>query len=182
MQTKKKTQILLMLTILTLCFASRAFAEVQNVNHAATVSVPSIMSIAADTGSFTLTMPGFASGSESDTKTIVYTVQSNDIQQGDDATVIDAAIDFAYDRIDLKAQVGSYTKTAGNTELQAASAGYVTIGAGSNTVLAKKANTTADSDGRVLQGTFPVTYKAVATADLSAGDQTHILYVNMTSR
>ncbi len=178
----KNSKIVASLMILTLCLASSAVADVVNVQHAVTVRVPTILSLSADTSAFTLTLADFVSGTESDTKTVIYTVKSNDIQQADGATVIDAALDFDYDRVALKASVGSYTNTAGsNTQLTAAAAGYQTMGM-TNVVLAKKANTTAGSDGKILKGSFPVTYKAVTTADAPAGDQTHVLFVNMTSR
>ena len=182
MKTNRQNRMLLLALILMMVLASNASADVKNVQHAATVSVPSILEISADTSAFTLTMPDFISGTESNTKTVVYTVRSNDMGVADGGTVIDSTIDFAYDRIAIKAQVGTYTASAGgNTGLTASGAGYLTIGT-TNTALAKKANTTAGSDGKILKGTLPVTYKAVATADMPAGDQTHLLYVNITSR
>ena len=182
MKTMNKSKMVVLLMILTLCLASTGLADVVNVSHAVTVRVPTILSLSADTSAFTLTLPDFASGTESDTKTVIYTVRTNDMQVADDGTVIDAALDFGYDRVALRASVGSYTNTAGsNTQLAASMAGYQTIGT-TNVALAKKANTTAGSDGKILKGSFPVTYKAVTTADAPAGDQTHVLYVNMTSR
>lgn len=182
MKKMKKSKITVLLTILTLGLASSGLADVVNVQHAITVSVPTILSLSADTTAFTLTLPDFVSGTESDTKTVIYTVRSNDMGVADGGTVIDAALDFDYDRVALKASVGSYTKIAGSTtELAPAVAGYQTM-ATTNVVLAKKANTTAGTDGKVLKGSFPVTYKAVTTADAPAGDQTHTLYVNMTTR
>ena len=182
MKTAIRNRIAVLVLILTVVVASNASADVKNVQHAATISVPAILELSADTSSFTLTMPDFISGTESNTKTVVYTVRSNDMQVADGGTVMDAAIDFDYDRLALKGQVGSYTATAGgNTGLTAAAAGYMTIST-TNVALAKKANTTAGSDGKILKGTLPVTYKAVATADVPAGDQTHLLFVNITSR
>lgn len=146
-----------------------------------TVSVPEVLSISSDATSFTLPFQEYAkAGVESWAQTVTYTVKSNQMQQADGAAAITAKLDFPYDRIDLKAEVGSYTKTSGNTELVAAAPGFVTIGT-SNVTLANKANTTAGTDGKMLNGSIPITYKAVATDDVPAGDQIHILDVTLTS-
>lgn len=161
--------------------ASIASANFQTVGHQVTVRVPEVLSIAADTTAFTLTFSDWVSGSETDTKTVVYSVNSNDMGQADGDTAINANLDFLYDRVDLKAQVGSYSKQSGNTELAPISASYVKI-KDTNTAIAKKANTVSGSDGKLLKGTMPVTYKAAATADMSSGDQIHFLFVTLTTR
>lgn len=150
-------------------------------NHTVTVTVPQVLSISSDAGSFTLPFQGYAkAGDESWAQTVNYTVESNNMSQADGSPAINANLDFAYDRIDLKADMGSYTKTSGNTSLVEAQSGFVTIGT-SNVALANKSNTDAGTDGKLLNGTFPVTYKAVATSDVPAGDQTHILSITLTT-
>ena len=168
--------------VLTFACTSVVYADdFTTVNHTVTIDVPEVLSLSADAGNFTLTFPDFVTtGSETDTKTVVYTVKSNNMGQADDSAAMNANLDFLYDRVDLKAQVGSYTKVSGNTELAAASAGFVTIDADvPGVALANKANST--DDGRVLNGSIPVTYKGVATADVPSGPQTHILYVTLTT-
>jgi hypothetical protein len=101
--------------------------------------------------------------------------------QADGSAAINANLDFAYTDVDFKAQVGSYNRISGNADLAAANAGYVTIGT-SNTAIANKDNTDAGTDGKILNGTLPVTYKAVATDNLPTGSQVHFLFITLTTR
>ena len=166
-----------------ICFsgASVGNAAFTTVGHQVTITVPEVLSLTADTGNFTLTFSDWVSGSETDQKTVVYSLESNDMGQADNDTAMNANIDFAYDRIDLKAKVGAYTKVAGNTEVAAIDPDFVTIGT-ANVAIAKKANTTAGSDGKLLKGTLPITYKGVATGDVPSGPQTHLLFITLTTR
>ncbi|OGW72150.1 MAG: hypothetical protein A2Y02_03485 [Omnitrophica bacterium GWA2_52_12] len=177
----KKIQALMLCGFLCASGASIASANFQTVGHQVTVRVPEILSITADTTAFTLTFSDFANGSESDTKTVVYSVMSNDMRQADGDAAMTGNVDFLFDRVDLRAQVGSYTKVAGNTNLAAASANYVSI-ADTNTTLANKANTDVGTDGTTMKGTIPITYKAVAQGDVPSGDQTHFLFITLTTR
>lgn len=146
-----------------------------------TVSVPEVLSISSDAATFTLPFQGYAkTGDESWAQTVTYTVESNNMRQADSSPAINANLDFLYDRIDLKADMGDYIKTSGNTSLVEAGSGFVTIGT-DNVTLANKGNTDQGSDGKLLRGTFPVTYKAVATSDVPSGDQIHVLYVTLTT-
>lgn len=150
-------------------------------SHTVTIAVPDVLSISADTADFTLAFEGYVGiNDESSAETVTYTVESNNMRQDDGAAAINANLDFEYDRIALKADVGTYTKTAGNTELVEAGSGFVTIGT-SNVTLANKGNTEEGSDGKTLKGSLPITYKAVALADVPSGDQIHTLYVTLTT-
>lgn len=150
-------------------------------SHTVTVSVPEVLSISSDAPSFTLPFQAYAkAGDESWAQAVNYTVEANNMRQADSSPAINANLDFLYDRIDLKADMGDFVQTSGNTALVEAAAGFMTIGT-SNVALANKGNTTLGSDGKLLRGSFPVTYKAVATDDVPSGDQTHILYVTLTT-
>lgn len=150
-------------------------------SHTVTVSIPEVLSISSDAATFTLPFQGYAkTGDESWAQTVNYTVEANNMRQADSSPAINANLDFLYDRIDLKADMGAYVRTSGNTELVEAESGFVTIGT-SNVTLANKGNTDQGSDGKLLHGTFPVTYKAVATSDVPSGDQVHILNVTLTT-
>jgi hypothetical protein len=149
-------------------------------SHTTTIAVPETISITSDVGNFTLTMPSNASGAVSNTQAVVYTVKANKMRQADGAPGINANLDFAYDRINFQAQVGLYTKVGGNTELVAAPVvgGWHTIGT-SNVAIANKTASVAPGD--ILDGTIPVTYRAVATANMPSGNQVHILFVTLTT-
>ncbi len=177
----KSIKLLVLAGIICFGWASAAFANFQTVGHTCTVTVPEVLSITADTSTIALNFSDWSTGAVSDTKTVVYTVNSNDMGQADGDTAINANLDYLYDRIDFKAKVGSYTKVGGNTELAAISSNYVTIGS-SNTAIAKKANTTSSTDGKLLKGMLPITYQAVATANVPAGPQTHLMFITLTTR
>lgn len=150
-------------------------------SHAVTVAIPEILSISADTASFTLSFSGYVkTGDESTTKTVNYTVESNNMRQADGSAGINANLDFLYDRLDMKADIGNYVKTSGNTGLVEAASGFVTLGT-ANVALANKGNTTINTDGKLLRGSIPITYKAVATSDVPSGDQTHVLFITLTT-
>ncbi len=178
--TLKKVNVVVLTVLLGLGTATMGFAaDWVTTNHAVTVQIPEVLSISADASSFTLAFQDFiTTGEESWAQTVTYTMQSNNMRQADGSPAINANLDFAYDRLDLKAQVGNYTKTSGNTELAAQQAGYVTIGT-ENVTLAKKTNSLGD--GKLLNGSIPITYKAVATSDVPSGDQTHILNITLTT-
>ncbi len=170
--------------VAVICFAllfslsSVYAADFKTVGHSATVSVPDSLAISADTTDVVLTFSNYVKDSESTSQTVNYTVLSNNMRQADGAAAINVNLDALYDRVDLKAKVGTYTKVTGNTSLAAANADFVTIGT-SNLGVALKTGSTGD--GKILNGTLPITYKAVATADMPTGNQTHLLFVTLTT-
>lgn len=180
----KAAQLVVLVGLISFIGAPAAHASFQTVGHQVTVTVPEILSISADTSAFTLTFADNISGSETDTKTVVYTLEANDMGQADGDTAINANLDNLYTDVDVKAQVGTYARNGtnpGNTSLAATNAGYVTIGT-SNVAIAKKASTDAGTNGKLLNGVLPVTYKAVAKADLPTGSQVHYLFITLTTR
>ena len=179
--SNKVVQLVVLVALISFIGAPAARADFETVGHQVTVTVPEVLGISADTSAFTLTFADNVLGSETDTKTVVYTLESNDMGQADNDTAMNANLDFAYTDVDFKAQVGTYSRISGNTDLAATNAGYVTVGT-SNTAIAKKANTDAGTDGKLLNGTLPVTYKAVATDDLPTGSQVHFLFITLTTR
>ncbi|GEM_PF-2880330 len=150
--------------------------------HGVTVDVPEVLSISGDTTNFTLSFSGFvAANSESNTKTITYTVQSNNMRQIDGGTAINANLDALLPHsMDILADVGTYTKTSGNTELAESASGFVKMVV-ANTAIAKKANTTVGSDGKILNGTIPITYKAKANGEVPTGSYANQLFVTLTT-
>ena len=180
--TMKKVGIVALSLLMALGTTPLGFAgDWVTTNHTVTIQVPEVLSIASDAASFTLHFPGYAKqGDESWAQTVNYTVQSNNMRQADGSPAINANLDFPYDRLDLKADVGSYAKTSGSTELVEAQSGFMTIGT-DTVALANKGNTAQGSDGKLLNGTIPVTYKAVATDDVPSGDQIHTLFVTLTT-
>lgn len=180
--TMKKVGIVALSLLMALGTATMGFAgDWVTTSHTVTIHIPEVLSISSDAASFTLPFQAYArQGDETWAQTVTYTVQSNNMRQADGSPAINANLDFPYDRLDLKADVGAYVKTSGNTELVEAQAGFRTVGT-DNVTLANKGNTTQGSDGKLLNGTIPITYKAVATSDVPSGDQIHTLFVTLTT-
>lgn len=170
---------LMALVAMVLSIAAPAFAATSTATHAVTVTVNSIISLSADQSAFTLTLPDFLSGTESNTQVVNYTVKANNIAQAVGAPALSANLGSLFSNTDLKATVGSYSATGGAAATLAAASGagsgsYVTIGT-SSTTLATRGGTT-----KIMRGSIPVTYKAVATADLPAGSSTQTVTVTLT--
>ena len=150
--------------------------------HGVTVSCPEVLSISSDTDNFTLTFTGFVQeNSETDTKTVTYTVQSNNMRQADGQAAININLDADYaDPLQLLADVGDYTLTSGNTELAEQAGGFVQITKDVK-AFAKKDNTTEGTEGKLLNGTIPIVYKAKATGELATGDYGNQVFVTLTT-
>lgn len=153
-----------------------AYAASDTTTHSVTISVPTTLSIAADTSNFTLTMSDFVSGAQSNTQTVNYTITSNNNNVAANGTVLSAALGSAFTDLNLFADPGTYTRSGGNFNLVEAAAGNITIGT-TSTALAKK--TIVSGTGKITRGTLPVAYKAVATQDLAAGTQAQTLTITL---
>jgi len=175
----KYFNVAMMTAMVTLgCSSAALAADFVTASHATTVDVPENLSISADVGSFTLTMPSNASGTISNTQLVTYTLAANKMSQADGSAAINVNLDFLYDRLQFEASVGTYTKIGGNTEVADAAPGFQVIGT-SNVGVANKANSTGAGD--ILDGTLPIAYRAVATDELPAGSQVHTLFVTLTT-
>jgi hypothetical protein len=150
--------------------------------HSVTLSVPDSLSIEADTTDIVLNFSNYVKDSVSSTKTVVYTVVANNMSRADGEPAMNISLDAAFDRAELQAQVGSYTNNSTSldkTELAAINPSYLPISAGVNTDVAKKASSIGS--GKILEGTIPITYRAVATDDMAKGNQTHLMFVTLVA-
>jgi hypothetical protein len=155
-------------------FMHTAYAASKTAQHTVTASVPSTLSIAADTSNFTLTFSDFVSGAETNVQPVVYTVRGNNVTKT--TGVVAGQLSDLFTGMDLQAKVGPYTKTSGNASLLASSGNFTSILATSAVGLADRV---LDSgSGKSINGKLPIDYKAVATQDLDAGDQTKTLTVS----
>ena len=176
---KNQIKIALGIAVLMVVAVLPARAASDSVSHQVTIVTPSVVSLTADTANFTLTFSDFVNGSETDTKVVTYTVNANGMSQADDGAAMSAALNELYTDKNLQASVGNYTKTSGNTELAKINSGYVTINTNGVNIAKKTAST---GSGKVLNGTLPVTYKAVATNDLEAGSETKTLTITLSDQ
>jgi len=152
-----------------------AYGATSTASHAVTVNVPSVISLTADTAGIVLNFTDFVTGSESDIKTVNYTVKANNMSKTNG--VVSAKLASLFTDLSLRGDPGAYVKTGGNAHLEESAVGYITIDA----VGVNLMNRVTDSGtGKVTRGTFPVSYKAVASADLSPDVQIQNLTITLT--
>ncbi|MFA6600731.1 MAG: hypothetical protein WC352_00285 [Candidatus Omnitrophota bacterium] len=157
--------------------APSVWASAKTFGHKVTIEVPPSLDLAGSQQDFTLAFPNTSSGSETNAVTIQYTMNSNGMMQASGAPAVMAQLDGVFPGVDVRAQVGAFSKMAGDTELIPASSSYITV-RDSAVPLAMKGSSTGT--GRVLSGTLPVTYKAVATSDLASGVYARQLTLTLT--
>ena len=98
-------------------------------------------------------------------------------RSGPEQGLVQASLSAEFPNMVFQADVGSYSKNLGNASLTESSAGFVSIG----TVVSDLCDRTIDSgNGKVLGGSIPITYKAVATSDLDAGSSARTLTITLT--
>ncbi|MEI8345732.1 MAG: hypothetical protein WCG06_06645 [Candidatus Omnitrophota bacterium] len=141
-----------------------AYAQSKAVSHQVTLSVPSILSISADTTSLTLAFADFVASSVTDIKTVIYTVKANNMTKT--TGVISAKLDTLFTGVDLKADPGAYIASAGsNAKLIESTSGAITVTAAGVNLMDRQ---TISGSGKIALGSFPVAYQATALTDLSA--------------
>ncbi len=176
MKNAKLSLVAVMLVAGLVGILPAAFAGASAVTHSVTISVPTSLSLTADTAGFTLTMADYVSGSVSDTQQVVYTVKSNNSALAANAAIVKAKLGTLFSGIDFLANPGAYTKQNGNFDMTENAAGNITV-LTSDVPLMKKTGITGS--GKTTKGTFPVDYSALATADLDSQSQNQTLTVTL---
>jgi hypothetical protein len=168
---KMKKVSLIGMLVLGLAFmgVQQAFA-VPTKSHNVTLEKPAILNIASTNPNFTLEFDDFVSGSESDTNEVTYIVKSNGM--GASGT-LKGKLDALFTGVDLIANVGTYSDLASPADK------VFTPVAGDITLTVAGATLANSSGAGKLHGSIPVTYKAVATADLDSTNQTKQLTVTI---
>lgn len=153
------------------------FASQETFSQQVTISVPAYLFFDSDQKDLNLTFSDYHSGAESNLQTVVYKVQGNGLMQAEGAPAVMAKLDGSLPDMELQVKVGSYSKEGGNAELAPISGDFVVLNE-SDVALAKKAN--SQGDGRVVNGYLEMTYKALATSNLTAGDHARQLTLTLT--
>jgi hypothetical protein len=174
---RKRRLCFIALSLVLNVHALPVWAGQQSASHAVTIQVPQTLSIKADVSAFTLTMRNFIAGSDSNTVTVNYTLRSTNNTAADGATLMKAKLNTAFGSIDFFADPGRYDKNGGNASLTEQQSGIIKI-LTTDTNLAKKTNVTGN--GKIIRGVLPVSYKAIATADLDSQSQRRVLTVTFT--
>ena len=123
----------------------------------------------ADQSSFTLSFSDFKQGAHTNTAEVTYTIQANDVTRADD--VVMARLESLFPNIGFRGQFGSYVDQGGNATLVASQSGFVTLNT-TDVGLARK-----NGEGKMLDGTFVITYQAEALQDQPAGEELRALTV-----
>ncbi len=174
---RKQISVIFTSVLILLTGAFPAYAASQTAGQAVTIHVPSSLSLIASQNAIDLTFPENSPGVQTNSLTVSYGVRSNGMIQPDGASAVSAQLDDLIPGVDFKAVVGTYQKHSGNTELNALSGAEVVIGS-AQTALAAKHN--SSGDGRLLDGTLPVTYRAQARRALEAGTYNRQLFFTLT--
>jgi hypothetical protein len=174
---KMKQTVVLMVILGLIAPVPFSYASAKSFGQKVTIEVPQTLDISGSQNDFTLAFPNTSRGSETNPVTIQYSLNSNGMSQANGAPAVLAQLDGLFSGVDFKAYVGAFSKQAGDTELVPATTGYVTV-RNSAVPLAMKGNSTGS--GKVLRGTLPVTYKAVATSNLSSGVYSQQLMITLT--
>ena len=162
---------------LMLALAAPIHAASESATHGVSIEVPPSLAIETSQSEIRLAFEENAAGAQTNETTVHYQVRSNGMSQADGATAVTAQLDDSLEGMEFQAMAGSFSRTGGNTELTPINAGYANISASTTPLMAKNNST---GDGRLLAGSFPVTYKAVALQAMASGTHTRQLVLTLT--
>ena len=123
----------------------------------------------SDQSSFALGFSDFKKGAATNAVDVTYSIMANDVVKTDD--VVLARLDDLFPNIDFRARFGAYTERGGDATLVASQSGFATVGT-ADISLAKK-----EGSGKMLDGTFVISYQAQALEDQPAGEEVRTLTV-----
>lgn len=155
---------------LVLFWASSLYAQSREVQLQ--IESQTAIDFTTDQSSFSLSFTAVTSGSGTNTVDVTYTIMANDVVRVDD--VVLARLDDLFPDIHFQGKFGSYSKKGGNASLVASQAGFVTITTSDTSLVDKVVD---DGDGKLIDGSFIITYQAKAIQDLAAGEHVRTLTV-----
>ncbi len=171
MTPSKRSVILAFLLISFLSGITMSYGEgISVVLH---IDAERSLNFTSDQLSFNFIFPDFQTGSVTNAAQATYAFSANDA--GRMQNLVLARVDQELPGIRFEAQMGTFNKLSGNAHLVPIDPGFVPLTT-SDTGLADKV--IDEGDGRILDGTAPITYRAVATQDLTAGQQFAVITVS----
>lgn len=168
----KRRQRYLLVFLLGL-FPAVPFSYGEGVDIVLHINAERSLNFTSDQLSFNFTFPDFRNGSVTNTAQATYTFSANDA--GRMQNLVLARVDQELTGVRFEAQMGPFTKTSGNAHLVPSHSGFVSLTT-ADTGLADKV--IDEGDGLVLDGTASITYRAVATQDLTAGQRYAVITVS----
>ncbi len=145
-----------------------------------TLDSPPVLSISDETGSFTLSFPGFLQGTVSGTQSVTYRIEANNMTAGTVQGAVSARLQETANGIDLEADVTGY-QNLGNSNfamLQESQSGYRVVSS-AQTFLADKTPGNGAGNDKRLDGNLTLSWRARLTADAPAGQQSRFLVVTL---
>ena len=124
----------------------------------------SSISFTSSQSSFQLTLPNYQTGTVSPAVTVEYQVMANDVGRLEDLVL--ARLLTALDGVSLESRMDQFSKTSGTAHLVSNASGYTTLEA-QDVGLADKV--IDEGDGRIIDGSLTVSYRARAVRALEAG-------------
>lgn len=152
-----------------LLFDSSTFAE----DVLLQIEIQPALNYGSDHSTLDLIFPDFTNGAVTNTISVNYSLMANDV--GRTQGVISGHLEQLLPGIDFQANVGSYSKLSGNASLVPAASGFVVVTT-EETGFADKV--VDEGDGKLVDGTLMITYRAVITGDQPAGQQTGMFTVS----
>jgi len=156
-----------------LTFSAGPFAEGDSAELLFHLNSQSSISFTSTETSFQLPLPGYQSGMTSDTAAVEYQIMANDVGRLEDLVLI--RLMSSMDGIAIESRMSQFSKTAGTAHLVSNSSDYIML----STVDAGVADKAIDEgDGRIIDGSLTLTYRARALRDLEAGNHEATLIVS----
>ncbi len=158
-------RLLRLLPILFMCAGVNVYAE--EIVQLEIIS-QTAGSFTANQSSFTLTFPDFKKNAVTNSVSVGYSIQGNEVLRTDD--VVMARLDASFDNIAFEALFASYTANGGDATLAASQSDFIAVGTNEVGIVRKEG-------GQMLDGSFVVTYRAQALEDQPAGEEVRTLTV-----
>ena len=171
---------LIALFVAVMLVAVPAFASTEDHQHTVEFRVDPALDITSSTGTFTLTMADFISGSESNVQPVTYNIRANKMPAGALSGAVYASMDQLVSDVDLKASFVSYSNvgSSGNAVLSSALTGYEVVGTSAKNLAHK--DTQTGNQAKIVRGNLVINWKALANKDLADDlDQDRILTVTI---
>lgn len=154
-------------------FPAGSFAEGDSAELLFHLNSQSSISFTSNQTSFQLTLPGYQNGMTSDPAAVEYQVMANAVGRLEDLVLI--RLMSAMDGIAIESRMSQFSKTEGTAHLVSNSSDYVTL----STVDAGLADKVIDEgEGRIIDGSLTLSYRARALRDLEAGNHETTLIVS----
>jgi hypothetical protein len=156
-----------------MAFPAGTFADGDSAEILFHLNSQSSISFTSSQTSFQLTLPGYQNGMISDSSDVQYQIMANAVGRLEDLVLI--RLMSPMDGIAIEGRMGQFSKEAGTAHLVSNSSDYVALST-TDTGLADKV--IDEGEGRIIDGSLTLSYRARALRDLEAGNHEATLIVS----